>query len=356
MDDIIGRKDFFKSLCNIRNDYELRRIFNGVNIMDIISIIENDVQISALYEMIDLDREMYSIKKKIKRYTKKGKKCKSLRERYNKLDKIYRKSIKNFRNLLGIRELKKESKPSKKYATIVRFNDMYSKNGKYEYFSSLFMDDDFDDDDEEYEYDPRDLLLNQKDEDEYLMERRMGRRGRAPLSRDLEIDDEDFDDDDDDYDSDVESRFEKIEIILEDQGDKMQKILSTMGALVAINNPGSERIPYLPASIVEEDTESETDDRLDRLERMMMSLIGGRAAHDSEETRYYDEDEENPLTPEQIQAADAAMESMFDQSPENGYTINPDDPNVPATVVEKDYESMEMPDLIRERNNLTEES
>ena len=228
MKDIIDQNKFFSRLCNLRSDTELVLLFNGCNIGDIYEMANNPEQLKALRQTVVLNRELYNLKKKIKNKTKGGKKTKSYREEYKALDKIYRKSIKTFRALLGINNPKSD-KAKHRYSDVVKFYKKY--NGKE---SSYYEDED---DDLNFFYDDYD---DEEDDEEYQVRhykrKNQNRRykGLESFRHDVyeeeEDDEDDFDDTDDEEDNDEE--LDEIRSALNSQGEQINKVLHCMGAVL----------------------------------------------------------------------------------------------------------------------------
>lgn len=228
MYDILGQRKFVVRLCkSVKNEMELFSLFNGVSIPDFYGILSDEGQFMALKQTCMLQREIQGLKIKIKKKIKKGNKPKKDREYLTKLEKIYKKSIKTFKNLLGIRDIKKDAKPKDKYAAIVKFNKRYADDDIY----SFLIDDDYDD------YDDSSAGFFTADESALL-------GGRMPIYRnnmthqiiDLE------DDDDDDYDDDLEDLRQEMSNRFDGMEDKFQKLLSGMGKIISIHE-GSASLP-----------------------------------------------------------------------------------------------------------------
>lgn len=367
MKDILGSSDFFHRLCKIRTDHELRVIFNGADIMAIVSIVENERQLNTLYLMLELDRDMYSLKRKIKRFTKKGKKCKSLRERYQKLEKIYRKAVKAFKELLGVRDFKKDGKPSKKYSDIINFTKRHSDSyGIYDDIFGFDMDDDDDDDD------PVFTGYNGYYHD------RQGRPVhdlvfRESQSNPISLFGTDEDEDTEDYEDDNDDMFD-LKLAIEEINDRDQKILSALGKLIA-NNSNVLSIPAGSGEVIsadqfsfvnDDDDEDDTEDFSDRLDKLenaffdILELLKNGNANFSEPADV----SENPgPKPEYDPYSEGrkAMDLLLHGDEEPGPDL-PDPDNMQATVsyveevhevIEKDYKSMETKDLINENNSQT---
>lgn len=360
MEDILGSNDFFHRLCKIRTDHELRVIFNGADIMAIVSIVENERQINTLYSMLELDRDMYSLKRKIKRFTKKGKKCKNLRERYQKLEKIYRKAVKAFKELLGVRDFKKDGKPSKKYSDIISFTKRHSDSyGIYDDIFGFDMDDDDDDDDpvftgyNGYYHDRQgrpvhDLVFREPQTNPITL---FGRD-------DDEEDEEEYEDDDDMFD---------IKLAIEEINDRNQKILSAIGSMIA-NNGGMLSVPAHTGEVIQADQFSfvEDDDmedysaRLERVEDAIVDILDLLRGNKTDSTESVEEGPRPAYDP--YEEGRKAMDLLLHGDEEAGPApVDPD--TMQATVIyeetsshvveEKDYKSMETKALIDENNSQT---
>lgn len=373
MRDIVGQRKFFSRLCNIKTDTELRILFNGATTMDILSIFNNEAQINILRQTIELEREISNLKRKIKKHTKNGKKCKNLEERYHKLHKIYNKSVKTFKSLLGIKDMKKDAKPKDKYSDLIKFHKKYSGNDEFGFLSSYY-DDDEDDYDDYAEFTPDQYLLMGKTPPS---RRRNGNRKISDLFDDDEDDDLDLDlsdDDEDDEDDDFD-----LKVFIENQDEKMTKILSAISALISLNQSPKPQspdttfvpewgpvvpadatpLPYRPSNVSmgtqygnfdlmnladddDEDDDEEVSERLESLDEkmdMILKMVAASSASGpspvfvptkSEEqkeiedllaaiTDTEDEDDENPSrfngmsTPELIGERNAEVSSEFTQ-------------------------------------------
>lgn len=362
MEDILGSSDFFHRLCKIRTDHELRVIFNGADIMAIVSIVENKRQLNTLYSMLELDRDMYSLKRKIKLFTKKGKKCKNLRERYQKLEKIYRKAVKAFKELLGVRDFKKDAKPSKKYSDIINFTKRHSDN--YGIYDEIFGFDDEDDDDEDpvfagyngYYYDRQgrpvhDLVF------------------RETPSNPISLFNQD-DDEEEDYEDDDDDMFD-LKLAIEEINDRNQKILSALGNMIA-NNGNVLSVPARTGEVIHADQfsfvddDDDVEDYSDRLEKVesavynILELLKGGKVELKEAPESYDEGPKPEYDP--YEEGRKAMDLLLHGDEEPGPEL-PDPDTMKATVSyvseevqvveEKDYKSMETKALIDENNSQT---
>ena len=355
MYDILGQQNFFSRICNMTRDVELQNLFNGCNVMEIVSIIENEKQLDILYSMLELDKEIFSIKKKIKRLTKKGKKCKGLKERYQKLSKIYKKAIKAFRDLLNVRTPKKgNGKPSKKYSNIVNFSKRM--NGSYGIYDEIFGGE-YDDDDEDF--------FGNGYADDLVVDRGRNKvyRGFNPTNifGDEDLEDDDEEDDDDDYGQNIEDQLEVLR-------DMCTKNLSGLGSVIAllqgqqVNVPAMSNLPTVQPSFnghvdIDEDDDDDEEDRLDRLERIVLGMCDkiDRIT-----------DSVSQIEPDQYTDAERAMALLFSGDEEEEYAApDPDNMEPTVTMVEeevhmevvpvepmeaKDYAAMNVAEVIDEKN------
>lgn len=350
MYDILGQENFFSRICNIRRDVELQNLFNGCNFMEIISIVENEKQLEILYSMLDLDKEIFSIKKKIKRLTKKGKKCKGLKERYQKLSKIYKKAVKAFRDLLNVRSPKKgNGKPDKKYSNIVNFSKRMS--GSYGIYDEIFGGDfDYDEDGDFFGNSYDDLIVD---------------RGRNKVYRNLDpvniFADEDIEDDDEDDEEDYSQNIEdRLEMLM----DMCTKNLSGLGSVISLlqGQQNMSVMPNLPTiqpsfnghiDIDEDDEDDYEEDRLERLERIVLGMCDKVDNITNAMTA---------VEPEQYTDAERAMAMLFNGDDEEEYDApDPDMLQPTVKVVEeaipveteevKDYAAMNVAEVIEEKNS-----
>ena len=229
MHDILDQRKFVVRLCRAaKNEMELISLFNGVSISDIYGILSDEGQFLALRQTVMLQREIQALKLKIKKKIKKGSKPKKDQEYCHKLEKIYKKSIKTFKNVLNIKDSKKSSKPKDKYSAIVKFSKRYSDNDG---FYSYLLDDDFDYDDlEEYTpsaFSPEELSM--------IGGVRQGKSKYAMSPWGIEEFGDPDDDDEDDYDEDIEDLRQEMADRFDSIDDKFQKMISSVGKLISIH-------------------------------------------------------------------------------------------------------------------------
>jgi len=328
MKDITGQRKFFTRLCNIKNDVELRLIFNGAHLMDILNIVNTESQLGALASLIELDKEIQSLKRKIKRLTKKGKKCKGTKNRYEKLYKIYKKTIKRFRSILGIDKGSNSSKPKKKYSLLIDFNKKYSGNTYESYLSDIYDDYDDDEEDEEEDYDIERIINSRK-------------RGSSKVNyRRLEDDDDEEDEEDDDEN--------QMAALMEEQNDKMEKVLSALGAILSMQTNQQPNHPVMtketangynnPISIP-----NNMDFRLDRLEKICLNLSSQiEGLYEDEE----DEDEEYITGPLDNEASVALTRMLEPETEEIYQEVEYSD--TPIGI--ESHSENPIPELIKNRN------
>lgn len=347
MKDIVGQSKFFSRLYNIKTDTELRILFNGADLMDIFSLVNNEAQLSVLKQTLELEMEINALKQKIKKRTKSGKKCKDLEERYHKLNKIYNKSIKTFKTLLGIKDLKKNAKPKDKYSDIIKFHKKYNGEDEYNYFSLLSEDDD---EDEEY-FDAEGLSPDQL--------RMLGMRVPANLRPQpkrypgYDIDFDEDDEDESDYEGDDDDDDFDVKVMLEEQNDKIQKILSAVGALISINQapqnslqtPTNISMHTLHGALDDEDDDEDEpnfSERFEYLERAVAKIAdfieytGGLPADSDTESGNGPQPQFVPTMSEEQKEIQDMLNAITGQSDEE---------------LEARYQAMKTPELIEERNS-----
>ena len=237
MEDILGQRRFLEHLINCRNDYEVMIAINGADLDAFISVFTDQSTLGAFVNLIDIQKDMKKLRRNIKKEIKKGHKPEKLKKRLNRLEKIYNKGVKAFKNLLGIKKEDKSKNPKDKYRNIIELNDRLDTYGGlgYTYF---FNDDDDDYEDEEFV----------PGEDTYQV---LGKRPvyhspayRAPKSGtnipyDDWDDDDDEEDDDDDDDSVLEERLDNLMSAMEENNDKLTKIMSGIGRVISVNDTQS---------------------------------------------------------------------------------------------------------------------
>lgn len=270
MEDILDQKKFIVRLCKAKTEMELVSLFNGVSFTDIYAMLADDFQFTALRQTVAMSREIQALKIKIKKKIKKGSKPKKDRDRLTKLEKMYKKSIKSFKTVLDIKDVKKDAKPKDKYSAVAKFNKIYSGDDG---FYSYLLDDDFDYDfDDDYDFSPEQMSM-------LGMDNRPARY-RRPAKHDLNISFDDDDDDDtdleEDFDDDIETLREEMIENFDKMDDKFNKIMSGIGKMISVHEGTADQQKTYNEeviSVLNEDSDSDIEERLGRIERILSSLV-----------------------------------------------------------------------------------